>query len=229
MNIDCRWQFGEAMRKIGICVLLGLVASFVTGSEKDVRKESVEPVKTEKVIFAGGCFWCIESAFTATPGVKKAVSGYTGGSKANPSYKEVCSGTTGHYEAVEVTFDPSKISFLETLNKFWQQIDPTDEGGQFADRGPQYGTAVFYFSDRQKTIIEASKKAIDESLMFSKPVVTKVLKAAPFYPAEEYHQKYSKKNPLHYNLYKAASGRSKYLEDKWSRKTCPVPNNINTK
>ena len=213
-------------------ILAFMALVFISGcsaGQAPLPKEQIMPKNAEKAIFAGGCFWCVESAFAHMPGVIKAVSGYTGGAKANPTYEEVCAGTTGHYEGVEVTFDPEKVSYLEVLNKFWQQIDPTDAGGQFADRGSQYHTAVFYTSEEQKRIAEASKKAIDASKMFEKPVVTQILKAKEFYPAEEYHQDYADKNPVHYKLYKAGSGRSKYLEDKWEHKTCPVPNKIDLK
>lgn len=178
----------------------------------------------EKAIFAGGCFWCIEAAFRNVPGIIKAVSGYTGGQKANPTYEEVCTGRTGHYEAVEVTFDPAKISYGELLDVFWSQIDPTDAGGQFADRGSQYRTAIFYLNEEQKRIAEESKKKLVEMGIVKKPVATEIRKAEIFYPAEEYHQGYSDKQPRHYQSYKYGSGRGPFIEGFWKDKprTCPI-------
>lgn len=169
----------------------------------------------EKIIFAGGCFWCIQAAFSLTPGVIKTKAGYTGGTTVRPTYEQVTTGATGHTEAVEVTFDPTKVSLEQLLTIFWRQIDPTDAGGQFADRGSQYVTAIFYFSDEQKKRIEQSKKELEESGILKKPIVTKILKAQPFYPAEEYHQDFSQKEPEHYKRYSAASGREHYIKEVW--------------
>lgn len=168
--------------------------------------------KLEKATFAGGCFWCIEDAFKNVEGVVEVVSGYTGGSKENPTYEQVCSGTTGHYEAVQVTFDSSKISFDNLLDIFWSNVDPTDEGGQFADRGPQYRTAIFYHSEEQKKIAEESKKKLEASGKYEKPIAAKIIKFKKFYKAEEYHQDYSEKNPEHYKSYKEGSGRACYIK-----------------
>ncbi|MHB9093492.1 MAG: peptide-methionine (S)-S-oxide reductase MsrA [Eubacteriales bacterium] len=143
--------------------------------------------------FAGGCFWCMVAPFEKTPGVIKVVSGYTGGTTENPTYEAVCSGKTGHYEAVQVTYDPAAISYEEVLNIFWRQVDPTDPGGQFHDRGTSYRTAIFYHDEDQRQRAEASKKALAESGRFAGPVVTEILPAAVFYPAEEYHQDYHQK------------------------------------
>ena len=167
-------------------------------------------VELEKATFAGGCFWCIEDAFRSLKGVVEALSGYTGGHKENPTYEEVCSGSTGHYEAVQVSFDPSKISYEELLKRFWNQIDPTDQEGQFADRGSQYRTAIFYHSDEQRKKAEESKKNLQKK--FGKPIATSIIKAGKFYKAEEYHQDYSEKNPSHYNAYKEGSGRACYIK-----------------
>ena len=187
--------------------------------------EEGKAMKYEKTIFAGGCFWCIESTFKELPGVVTAVSGYTGGKEENPTYGEVSSGATGHLEAVEVTYDPAQVTYEELLNVFWRQIDPTDSGGQFADRGSQYKTAIFCFSDEQKRIAEDSKAKLDKSGMFERPVVTAILKAAPFYSAEEYHQDYYKKQPGHYQMYRIGSGRESFIEEKWDKKplVCPLP------
>jgi len=165
--------------------------------------------------FAGGCFWCMVSPFDKLPGVIRVVSGYTGGTVENPTYEQVCSGTTGHYEAVQITFDPALISYEELLQIFWRQHDPTDAGGQFADRGPSYAPAIFYHDEEQRQLALQSKEELERSGRFDKPIVTAILPAAPFYPAEEYHQGYYKKNPLRYKYYHAASGRAKFLRDAW--------------
>lgn len=169
----------------------------------------------EKATFAGGCFWCIEEAFERIDGVIEAVSGYTGGHVENPSYKDVTSGYTGHYEAVEVTFDPLKVSYEDLLNVFWQNIDPTDDGGQFVDRGGQYRTAIFYHNERQKVLAEESKNRLANSGRFNKPIVTKILEAKKFYKAEDYHQDYYKNNKFNYKIYKLNSGRMEYINKFW--------------
>ncbi|MFA5605325.1 MAG: peptide-methionine (R)-S-oxide reductase MsrB [Dehalococcoidales bacterium] len=165
--------------------------------------------------FAGGCFWCMEPPFEELEGVTDVITGYTGGDTENPSYEQVCSGTTGHYEAIQITYDPQKISYGKLLDVFWRHIDPTDEGGQFADRGSQYQTAVFYHDDAQKEAAEVSKKALDNSGRFDKPIATKILPHTVFYPAEDYHQDYYKKSSTRYYLYKKASGREDYLNNLW--------------
>lgn len=169
----------------------------------------------EPATFAGGCFWCMVKPFEDLDGVIKIVSGYTGGHSENPTYEEVCAGTTGHCEAVQDTFDPRKVSYEKLLETFWRQIDPTDEGGQFHDRGATYRTAVFYHSEAQREAAEASKKAINESGVFDSPVATQILPACHFYPAEEYHQYYHKKNPLRYSIYRRGSGRDDFIEKHW--------------
>lgn len=173
--------------------------------------------KIDRAIFAGGCFWCIEEAFERVDGVLEAVSGYIGGSVENPNYGDVSSGHTGHYEAVEVKFDNSKISYEDLLEIFWQNIDPTDDGGQFVDRGSQYFTAIFYTDEKQKELAVLSKNRLDASGKFKKPVVTKILKAEKFYPAEDYHQDYYKKNPLSYKIYKSNSGRKTFIDKFWGK------------
>lgn len=169
----------------------------------------------ELATFAGGCFWCMVSPFEKIPGIIRVVSGYTGGHRENPTYPEVCSDTTGHYEAVQITFDPKQISYDELLELFWQQIDPTDPGGQFHDRGHSYQTAIFYHNLEQRNKAEASKEALEQSKRFDREIVTKILPAAAFYPAEEYHQDYHQKNPLHYKLYRQGSGRDQFLKKYW--------------
>lgn len=164
----------------------------------------------EVATFAGGCFWCMVKPFKELEGVIKVLSGYTGGNKENPTYEEVCSHRTGHYEAVQVTYDPGIIPYEKLLDVFWRQIDPTDEGGQFHDRGTSYKTAIFYYTETQKKKAEASKKSLDQSGRFDKPVATAILHASRFYSAEEYHQDYHHKNPGHYTLYRMGSGRDKF-------------------
>lgn len=169
----------------------------------------------ERAILAGGCFWCMVKPFDTWPGVIKVTSGYTGGTKPNPTYEEVCAEITGHYEAVEVLFNPEIISYKEILNIYWQQIDPTDPGGQFFDRGRSYQTAIFYVNEQQKEIAERSKRKLEESGKFSRPIVTKILPAKEFYPAEDYHQDYYKKNPVHYIRYFIGSGRADFIKKHW--------------
>lgn len=171
--------------------------------------------RDEKAIFAGGCFWCMEPPFHNTEGVIDVIAGYTGGNVDNPTYEQVISGSTGHFEAVEVRFDPDKVSYQELVNVFWRQINPTDGGGQFADRGNQYSTAIFYLNDTQRDVAEHSKQELDNSGYFDSKIVTQVLPASRFFPAEEYHQDYYRKNTMHYSMYKSGSGRTAYLENTW--------------
>ena len=172
----------------------------------------------EIATFAGGCFWCMVEPFDERPGILNVVSGYTGGAVENPTYEQVCTNTTGHLEAVKITFDPNIMSYEQLVNTFWQQIDPTDPGGQFNDRGESYQTAIFYHNEKQKEIAEKSKQELAASGKFSKPIVTKVLPAKPFYPAEEEHQDYFKKQSFHYRLYKKGSGREDFIKDNWHPK-----------
>ncbi|APB70673.1 peptide-methionine (S)-S-oxide reductase [Paenibacillus polymyxa] len=176
------------------------------------------PHTVEKATFAGGCFWCMVSPFEELPGILKVRSGYTGGHTENPTYEEVCSETTGHVEAVQITFDPQVFPYEKLLKLFWQQIDPTDEGGQFHDRGSSYQTAIFYHNEEQRIKAEASKEALAQSGRFDKPIATPILPAATFYEAEEYHQDYHKKNPAHYKRYRKGSGREDFIEQNWSGK-----------
>jgi len=169
----------------------------------------------ETATFAGGCFWCSESDFVKLPGVVEVVSGYTGGSKANPTYQEVSSGSTGHYEAVQVLYDPEKVTYRELLDAYWRHVDPTDNGGQFVDRGPQYRTAIFYHNQEQKRQAEASKSELARSGRFSRAVVTPIVPLTTFYKAEDYHQDYFKKSPLRYKAYRQASGRDQFIEKIW--------------
>ncbi len=173
--------------------------------------------KTETAIFAGGCFWCMESPFEKINGVKEVISGYTGGSKENPTYEEVSSGTTGHLEAIQIIYDPQKVSYNELLSIFWKQIDPTDADGQFVDRGKQYRSAIFYKSKEEKALAEKSKQNLEKSKRFNSPIVTEIIAATTFYPAEDYHQDYYKKNPVRYNYYRYGSGRDQFLKKVWDK------------
>ncbi len=169
----------------------------------------------DKATFAGGCFWCMEAAFENVNGVKIAVSGYTGGSKEDAVYEKIGTGTTGHYESVQVIFDPKVVSYSELVETFWRQIDPTDSEGQFADKGSQYKTAIFYHNASQKKIAEESKKRLEDSKKFDKPIVTQILQAKEFYLAEEYHQDYAQKRVVQYKLYESGSGRKDFKEEVW--------------
>ncbi|HCQ5683375.1 TPA: peptide-methionine (S)-S-oxide reductase MsrA [Clostridioides difficile] len=171
--------------------------------------------------FAGGCFWCMVKPFDKYDGVIKVVSGYTGGNVENPTYQEVCSGTTGHLEAIQITYDDDIISYDELLNIFWKQINPTDDGGQFGDRGTQYKTAIFYHDEEQKNIALESKEHLENSKIFDSKIVTDIITATKFYEAEENHQDYYKKRPLNYNMYYKGSGRYNFVKSHWDG------NNIN--
>lgn len=165
--------------------------------------------------FAGGCFWCSETDFKKAPGVIKVISGYTGGFQKNPSYEDVCSGKTGHVEAVQVLYDPSKITYEQLLNVFWRHIDPTDSGGQFADRGTQYRPVIFYHNNEQKHLAEKSRDKLQKSGRFQKPIETAIEPAGVFYEAENYHQNYCKNHPIHYKYYRQGSGRDRFLNNVW--------------
>ncbi|KGX87895.1 peptide-methionine (R)-S-oxide reductase MsrB [Pontibacillus litoralis] len=173
--------------------------------------------KLEQATFAGGCFWCMVEPFDQRPGIEKVVAGYTGGHQENPTYEEVVSKQTGHVEAVQITFDPTVFSYERLLDVFWQQIDPTDVGGQFADRGESYTTAIFYHNESQRIEAEKSKQQLEESGRFDKSIVTKIVPAKTFYEAEEKHQDYYRKQSFHYNLYKKGSGRKDFIDKYWKK------------
>lgn len=173
------------------------------------------PSKVSLATFAGGCFWCMVSPFKQLKGVINVVSGYTGGHTDNPTYEEVCSGTTGHFEAVQISFEPNQISYDELLEVFWRQIDPTDPGGQFKDRGQSYQTAIFYHNEEQRRRAEVSKQALMESGHFPRSIVTKILPATKFFPAEDYHQDFPEKNSFRYSLYRQGSGRDEFVNKNW--------------
>jgi peptide methionine sulfoxide reductase msrA/msrB len=202
-----------------------IVAAIVTACNESNSTKEKSTVKTGGIgmetvaTFAGGCFWCMEPPFKKLEGVLKVVVGYTGGTKKNPTYEDVSAGGTGHLEAVQVTFDPERISYLKIVDVFWKNIDPTDATGQFADQGSQYRSAIFYSTLEQRELAEATKSDLEKSLVFKKPVATMIIPAAIFYPAEEYHQDYFLKNSADYHRYRQGSGRDAFLAKIWAGKT----------
>lgn len=176
---------------------------------------TIYAAKSELATFAGGCFWCMEHPFDEIDGVKDVISGYTGGEKKNPTYEEVSSGTTGHAEAVQVTLNPKKVSFKKLLEVYWRQIDPFAKDAQFCDHGTQYRSAIFYHSKEQKELAEKSKEILHKSHKVSAPFQTEIVSAGKFYPAEDYHQDYYKKNPVRYNFYRSRCGRDARLKEVW--------------
>ena len=177
--------------------------------------EVMAEAKSATATFAGGCFWCMHGEFAAIPGVSRVVSGYTGGTVKNPTYEEVSRGGTGHVEAIEVTYDPAKVSYRQLLDVFWRNIDPLDEYGQFCDKGSQYRAGIFYHDEEQKELAEASREKVQG--MFSKPVATIVKQAVEFYPAEDYHQDFYIKNKTRYKMYRMGCGRDERLEELWKK------------
>lgn len=188
-----------------------LIISLSIIMEQDMRAKT----KYKEAIFAGGCFWCMEPPFEKLKGVEEVISGYTGGETKNPTYEEVSSGSTGHVEAVLIVYNPSLVTYEQLLEVFWMNIDPTDAGGQFVDRGKQYRSAIFYLNEEQKHLAEESKERLSKSGKFRKPIVTEIARASEFYRAEDYHQDFYKKSPIRYKFYRFNSGRDKYLEKKW--------------
>jgi peptide methionine sulfoxide reductase msrA/msrB len=200
---------------IGVAAMIfALGCDIGQGARKGVERNTMETkIITATATFAGGCFWCVESDFEKLPGVLKVVSGYTGGTGDNPNYESY--GDKGHLEAVQVFYDPAKITYRQLLDVLWRHIDPTDAGGQFGDRGPYYRSAIFYHDEQQRRIAEESREALAKSGRFSKPIATEILKFGRFYDAEEYHQDYYKKNPLRYKYYRHGSGRDQFLDSVW--------------
>ncbi|HZK47690.1 MAG TPA: peptide-methionine (S)-S-oxide reductase MsrA [Atopostipes sp.] len=173
--------------------------------------------ETKTAVFAGGCFWCMVQPFDSLPGIEKVVSGFTGGHIENPSYNDVVRGGTGHTEAVEITYDPDKISYEELVEIYWRQTDPTDASGQFADRGEAYRPVIYYSTAEEQKIAEKSKQNLQESGPFKEPIVTSIEPIQPFYPAEDYHQDFYKKEVMHYKRYSVGSGRAGFLDTHWSK------------
>jgi len=200
---------------INLLWALLIISGCSQSTTEEKRSTKMNPNDLQTATFAGGCFWCVESGFEKLAGVHEVISGYTGGHVKNPSYEQVSSGGTGHIEAVQVHYDSTVISYEALLESFWRQVNPTDNGGQFVDRGEQYRTAIFYHNDKQKELAEKSKAALDASGHFKTPIVTEIMPVEQFYPAEEYHQDYYKKNPIRYKFYRYNSGRDSFLEKTW--------------
>jgi peptide-methionine (S)-S-oxide reductase len=201
--------------KILIAVLyaaLTLAIGLAVAGESGKAAGSPQP---EKATFAGGCFWCMEHPFDELPGVISVTAGYTGGQKKNPTYEEVSSGTTGHAESVQIVYDPAKVPYAKLLDVFWHNVDPTVRNQQFCDTGNQYRSAIFYHSEEQRRFAEESKRALDKSGRFKGPIYTEIVPASQFYPAEEYHQHYYKKNPIRYKFYRYNCGRDERLKELW--------------
>lgn len=203
----------SSLASVALTMLL-LCAAAPANSPARAAATSPAP-QTAVATFAGGCFWCMTPPFEKLPGVISVTSGYTGGHAKNPTYEEVSSGGTGHLESVQVLYDPRKISYEQLLDVFWRNIDPLTADGQFCDHGEQYRTAIFYHDETQQRLAETSKKRLEDSKRFASPIVTEIVQAGEFYPAEEYHQDYYKKNPVRYKFYRWSCGRDKRLKELW--------------
>ena len=201
-----------------IILTLGMILMIATSASGDSTKGNVSEQRFEKATFAGGCFWCMEPPFDKLDGVISTVSGYTGGTEENPTYEQVSAGKTGHLEAIEVTYDPAKVSYAQLLDVFWKNIDPTQNNGQFVDIGPQYRTAIFYRNEEQRRLALESRNRLQESRKFGNPIATEIRPAMTFYSAEDYHQDYYIKNPIRYKYYRWGSGRDRFLEQSWGKK-----------
>jgi peptide methionine sulfoxide reductase msrA/msrB len=210
-------------RVIRFAALVMLIGGCTTKAKAATKKVGDPPPGLRAATFAGGCFWCMEPPFERLAGVKSVISGYTGGAEAGPTYQQVSSGSTGHTEAVRVIFDPKVVSYHSLLEVFWRSMDPTDAGGQFADRGSQYRPAIFYHSAAQRKVAEASKGRLARTGTFSKPIVVPVVAAGPFFAAEDYHQDYYKKNSRHYKRYRKGSGREGFLRRIWGEEAARLP------
>jgi len=200
---------------ITVIILVMVLLGYHQVIGKMEKKMEDKPQNTKEAYFAGGCFWCTESDFEKVDGVIEAISGYTGGHVANPTYEQVSKGGTGHVEAVKAIYDPAKVSYEKLLEVFWMHIDPTDPGGQFVDRGSQYRSVIFYSNEQEHRLAEASKKQLAASGRFDKPVVTEILPLGSFFPAEDYHQDYYKNHSISYRYYRYRSGRDQFLEKEW--------------
>lgn len=200
------------MKGFGACLLLLLVV--LIALPVSVAADDDNTGKAE-AIFAGGCFWCMEPPFDKLEGVSATTSGYTGGQLKDPTYEQISAGGTGHYEAIMIEYDPQRVSYDKLLEVFWRNVDPLDAGGQFCDRGDHYRAAIFYGSEQEQMLAQDSKRELEASGRFDKPVVTEILPAQAFYPAEEYHQGYYQKNPIRYRFYRAGCGRDARLRSLW--------------
>ncbi len=207
------WLKGMAMSVIAGCAVIAPPhTAFPAESRKD---ETTSMTQHAVATFAGGCFWCMEPPFEKLNGVVSVTAGYGGGTAPNPTYEQVSSGHTGYAESVQIVYDPSKITYAQLLDAFWMNVDPTTSNAQFADHGSQYRTAVFYHTEEQQRLAEASRDQLQRSGKFDKPIVTEIVSATTFYLAEDYHQDYYKKNPIRYKLYRAGSGREEFLKKVW--------------
>ncbi len=202
-----KMQIAGALLSAGVV----MIALAVSGGDR----EAAAAPRLEKATFAGGCFWCMEAPFDSLPGVVSVTVGYTGGELKNPTYEQVSAGGTGHAESVQIVYDPQKISYEKLLDVFWHNIDPTTADRQFCDTGHQYRTAIFYHTPEQRRLAEQSKAPLEKSKPFSGPIVTEIVPAGEFYPAEDYHQHYYKKNPLRYKFYRLSCGRDRRLKELW--------------
>lgn len=209
----------RTLRWLAPIVLLASISGTVAQTVPPAKPGSATAIAT----FAGGCFWCVEEAFEKVPGVITAVSGFIGGTVANPSYEQVMTKKTGHAEAVRVTYDPGKVSYRQLVDWFWRNIDPVDASGQFCDKGSPYRSGIFYHDGEQRKVAEETKQALQASGRFKQPIVTEITAAGPFYEAEDYHQDYHKKNANRYQFYKHGCGRVQRLEQVWGKAT-PPPN-----
>lgn len=198
-------------------VLSAITAILLGSSAMAANTPATTATTTQTALFGGGCFWCMQPAFDNTPGVTATSVGYTGGTKADATYERVSSGRTGHVEVIQVTYDPAKVKYETLLETYWENIDPTDGEGQFADKGSQYKPAIYYADDAQKLAAEKSVEPIAKKFA-PQPILVKIIPATPFYPAEDYHQKYYEKNSIHYNMYKYGSGRAGFIKDHWGKK-----------
>ena len=202
-----------------VALFIGGAALIAQAADLGDASTAASPKGAEVATFAGGCFWCVESDFDKMPGVVRTISGYTGGLLKSPTYKQVSAGGTGHREAVQIFYDSKKVSYEKLLDIFWRSVDPTDAGGQFCDRGRSYETAIFANSPAQRRLAEASKQKLEKSGVLKKPIVTPIETAGVFYPAEDYHQDYYKKNPLRYKFYRYACGRDARVREVWGKNT----------
>lgn len=198
-------------RHLAFALLLGLPAL----AASQTAKPPAGPASTAVATFGGGCFWCVEEAFDKVPGVLSTTSGYMGGRTRNPTYQQVSAGNTGHNEVVQVTYDPARVTYAQLLEAFWRNIDPTQANGQFCDHGSQYRSEIFVHDDSQRKLAEASKIALQKSKPFAGDIHTLITRAAEFYPAEDYHQDYYRKNPIRYKYYKTSCGREARLKEVW--------------
>lgn len=206
------------MKAIAQGLLVSVPVLMVLFAASSASEPSAGGAKLEKAVFAGGCFWCMEHPFDELAGVVSVTSGYTGGNQKNPTYEQVSSGGTGHAEAVEVVYDPAKVSYKRLLEVFWRNIDPTDPKGQFCDKGTQYRSGIFYHGEEQRKAAEESLRELEKTKPFPEKLVTRIEAATEFWPAEEYHQHYYKKNPLRYRYYRAGCGRDARLKTLWGAK-----------